>query len=149
MCVCLSVCFSVCLFILHMPSTDACKDQKTALSHLGLELQVVVSYLMWVLGTDPGSSIGAASVLNHWSFAPALWNLESRNMSIWWKMSLSLQTPTVSETNAFFSVYPFHWEMEIPKIDGLLLCPFYVLSILVQSVLRNKFAKWRNYCPHY
>lgn len=64
-------------------------------------------------------------------------------------MSLFLQTPTVSETNAFFAVYPFHWEMKIPKVDHLFLCPFYVLFILVQFVLRNKFAKCRNYCPAY
>lgn len=52
---------------------DANRGQKRAFSLLELELQVVVSSLMWVLGTEPKSSVSSASALNlnHWANSPA------------------------------------------------------------------------------
>lgn len=47
---------SVCVF---------CKDQKKLSDPLKMELQTVVSYLMWMLGTKFSSSGRAASVLNY------------------------------------------------------------------------------------
>ena len=43
---------------------DACGVQKRVSNHLELVLQVVVSCLMLVLGTEPESSARAASALN-------------------------------------------------------------------------------------
>lgn len=53
MCVC--VCSCVCAHL--------CGDQKMALYVLELELQVVMSCLTWVLGTDLRSTVRAASAL--------------------------------------------------------------------------------------
>lgn len=36
------------------------------------EVKAVMSYLMWVLGSQPGSSGKAASDVNHWVQSPAL-----------------------------------------------------------------------------
>lgn len=45
--------------------------QKRVLDPLDLELQVVVSHLMWGLRTEPSFSAGAANTLNHWAIFPA------------------------------------------------------------------------------
>lgn len=44
-------------------NTKACGVQKRALNLLDLELEVVVSYLTWVLGTEFGSSARVADTL--------------------------------------------------------------------------------------
>lgn len=46
--------------------------QEKATDTLELELQAVVSCLMWVLGTEPGSFGRAANTLSHWAIASAL-----------------------------------------------------------------------------
>lgn len=46
-------------------STGAQWGPKRASESMGLELQVVVSLLTWMLGTEPGSSERARGVLNH------------------------------------------------------------------------------------
>ena len=53
---------SVCLYVMHMLS--ALVSQKRALVPLELELQAVVSCIMWVLGTVSGPSVRAANALN-------------------------------------------------------------------------------------
>lgn len=45
-------------------SADIHKGQKRALYPLGLELQLVLSHLMWVLGTKSRSSVRAVSAVN-------------------------------------------------------------------------------------
>lgn len=40
---------------------------RRALALMELEIQTVVSYSLWVLGTEPGSSFGVAHTLNHLS----------------------------------------------------------------------------------
>ena len=55
----------MCAFVnvCHM-SADTCRGQKRASEPLELELQMVVSFLMWVLGTELKSSGQAGSALN-------------------------------------------------------------------------------------
>ena len=37
-----------------------------------LELQVIVSHLMWVLGTELGSSVRVVFIFNNWAVFPGL-----------------------------------------------------------------------------
>lgn len=58
MCVCPSVCMgTICIQGSWRPEVGT--------RFLVLELQLVERYLLWVLGTDPRSSVGAARGLNH------------------------------------------------------------------------------------
>lgn len=59
MCVCVHV------------STGAYGGWKTVSDPLKLDLLVVVSYLVWVLGTKLGPSAGAVSTLNHLAISQA------------------------------------------------------------------------------
>lgn len=51
------VCVPACLHVYH-------RGQKRVLDPLELELRVLANWLMWVLGTEPRSSVRAASALN-------------------------------------------------------------------------------------
>jgi hypothetical protein len=46
--------------------------QKRMLGPLELWLQAPVSFLVWVLGTEPGASRRVVSVFSHWAIIPAL-----------------------------------------------------------------------------
>ena len=52
LCIYVNSCY---LFVYHIHAL-ACGDQKKALEPLELELQITMSLLVWVLGTEPGSS---------------------------------------------------------------------------------------------
>lgn len=49
---------------------DTCRGQSRASDPLELELEVVVTLLMWVLGTHFGSSARAIHTLNHQVISP-------------------------------------------------------------------------------
>lgn len=68
------VCVSVCVCACGV-STGAYGDQRRVLHPLELELQAVTSYLMWLLGTEHGSSARVACTLNSWASSPALLEL--------------------------------------------------------------------------
>lgn len=55
----MNVCLHECMGTTYMYGTQG--GQKRALTLLELELKMV----MWILGIQPGSSVKAASVLNH------------------------------------------------------------------------------------
>lgn len=57
---------------LYVPHDSGdCGGQKKALNPLELDLQGVVNHLSWVLGSESGSSVKAASVLIHSAMSPA------------------------------------------------------------------------------
>lgn len=57
MCMCLGVYMCTCVF-------SICGSQKRALDPFELELQAIVSCLMWLLGTEPVSAARAFSALD-------------------------------------------------------------------------------------
>lgn len=59
-----TLCVYACMTIQHMYVGDH-RGWKRALGCLELELEVVVNGLMWLFGTELGSSERAASPLNH------------------------------------------------------------------------------------
>lgn len=62
----------VCVCQLHVSTY---RTQKRMLDTLQLEVEVVVSYLMWLLGIEPRSSARAANALN--CFSAALYFIDS------------------------------------------------------------------------
>ena len=77
LCVYVNVCY---LFVHHIHAL-ACGDQKKALEPLELDLQITMSLLVWVLGTEPGSSKRTTNALNEPSLqSPVLfYNTTRRN----------------------------------------------------------------------
>lgn len=77
------VCVSVFVYVYHL-YVVACRGQKRVLDSLEQELQMVVSYLMFEMGTEPGSSERAAStqllsrISCHGSPLPLFFSLEVR-----------------------------------------------------------------------
>lgn len=71
MCMCLSGA-SGCGYV-HVCAA-ACRDRKSVSYFMDLELQAVVCFLMWVLGTKPKPSTSATKALNPWasSLAPTI-----------------------------------------------------------------------------
>lgn len=65
----------------------ACGGQKRSLDPLELELQMVVSHLMWVLQTEPRSSAEAASAMNNWAISPApiIFNVFASIPLVWYR----------------------------------------------------------------
>lgn len=60
------VCVCMSLSVGMYKGVQVCGPLRPAVSDpLELELKAVVSYLMWVLGIEPGSSGRAKSALNH------------------------------------------------------------------------------------
>ena len=58
------MCVLVCLHV-HVFTSMTNGSQEKVLDILELELQMVESYLMWVLGTELGTSIKALCTINH------------------------------------------------------------------------------------
>lgn len=50
-------------------SVSAFEGQQRASDHLELDLQVVVSYSMWVLSTEPGSSAETVNSMHAYSLS--------------------------------------------------------------------------------
>lgn len=46
------------------------RDQKRVLGPLELEFQTIITYSVWVLAFEPGSSARVASTPNHWAISP-------------------------------------------------------------------------------
>lgn len=59
----LFVCVPACHYVHRMHAAPT--EQKRVLNPLELVLEVAVSLPVWVLGTEPGSSPGVASVLGY------------------------------------------------------------------------------------
>ena len=60
------------MYVSESVSCSAHRDQKMVSDPLELELQRVVSWLIWAMRTGPGSSTRAVSCLYHWAITPAL-----------------------------------------------------------------------------
>ena len=69
MCSCVCVCMCACVHVYI--GADAHRALKRAPDSLELELQVVVSHLMWMLGMESGSSARATHGLKHLGISPA------------------------------------------------------------------------------
>jgi hypothetical protein len=63
----------MCLYGLVNASEGAHRSQKRVSDNLQVELQVVVSHLLWILGTKLRSSRRAMCILNSWAICPASW----------------------------------------------------------------------------
>jgi hypothetical protein len=64
------MCLGVCVNVCHMYMGNH-GGRKGTLDPLKLELQTVVSYLVWVLETELQSSGEPANARNHWVISPA------------------------------------------------------------------------------
>lgn len=58
------MCIYECLSMVISCECCACGGQDRASDPLGLDLQLVVCWLMWVLRTKPGSAVRAATACN-------------------------------------------------------------------------------------
>lgn len=54
-----------CFYVMGAMCTGTHRDQQRVLGTLELEIQVVVSHVTWVLGTEAGSSGRVVSMFNH------------------------------------------------------------------------------------
>lgn len=61
----LGICLCVCVGCVYICECSAHGEQKRTFDPVELELQVVVSHPMWVLGTRLGSSSRAVCALKH------------------------------------------------------------------------------------
>ena len=71
LCVCVCVCVCMCACVHVYIGADTHRALKRAPDSLELELQVVVSHLMWVLGMESRSSARATHALKHLAISPA------------------------------------------------------------------------------
>ena len=68
-CLCACICACVCMCVHVCMCTCVCRYPQ---SHKALDiLELLLSQLMWVLGTEPRSSARTPSALNHWASSPA------------------------------------------------------------------------------